>query len=163
PILAFVCTRIIPKLARNLERIDPGGLPPDPLIAGAMSRAVMDTAEWDREFVARFTSKRPRLDEPQVMRIRKLAGAQEAWLEGDVAKMLLIAVATWRIHREHALVDPLGLKLLGSVARVDALRTFNQSWRSLDKWRFDGFSCQCQQVEYFLFERVFHQLCVTRS
>jgi len=90
-----------------------------------MSRAVMDTAERDREFIARLTTKRPWLHEPQVMRIRRLAGAQETWLEVDVAKMLLVAIATWHAYREHALVDPLGLKLVGSVARVDALRTLN--------------------------------------
>ena len=106
----------------------------------------MDTAERYREFIARLTTKRPRLHESQVMRIRRLAGAQEAWLEGDVAKMLLVAVATWRAHREQALVDPLGLKLVGSVTRVDAFRTFNRSWRSLDDWRLDGFNCRCQQL-----------------
>ncbi len=93
-----------------------------------MSGAVMDTAEWYGEFIARLTAKRARLHEPQVMRIRRLTGAQEAGLERDVAKMLLVAVATWRAYREHALVDPLGLKLVGSVARVDALRAFNRSW-----------------------------------
>ena len=92
------------KLARNLERIDARGLPPGPLISSAMSRAVMDMAERYREFIARPTAKCARLDKPQVMRIRRLAGAQEAWLEGDVAKVL------------------------GSVARVDALRTLNRSW-----------------------------------
>ena len=111
-----------------------------------MSRAVMDTAERYREFIARLTAKCARLDKPQVMRIRRFAGAQEAWLEGDVAKMLLVAVATWRAHREQALVDPLGLKLVSSVARVDALRNFNRSWRSLDDWRLDAFNWQCQQL-----------------
>ena len=111
-----------------------------------MSRTVMDTAERYREFIARLTTKRAGLYEPQVMRIRRLAGAQEAWLEGDVAKMLPVAVATWRTYREHALVDPLGLKLVGSVARVDALRTFNRSLRRLDDWRLAGFNWQCQQL-----------------
>ena len=59
-----------------------------------MSCAVMDTAERYREFIARLTTKCTWLHEPQVMRIRRFAGAQEAWLEGDVAKMLLVAVAT---------------------------------------------------------------------
>src|SRR5262249_40162973 len=110
-----------------------------------MSRAVMDTTERYREFIARLTTKRPRLHESQVMRIRRLAGAQEAWLEGDVAKMLLVAVATWRTYREHALVDPLGLKLVGSVARVDVLGAFNRSWQRLDDWRLDGFAWGCRQ------------------
>ena len=140
PTLARVATRVLPKLARNLERVDAGGLPSGPLIAGTMSRAVMDTAERYREFIARLTTKRARLHEPQVMRIGRLAGAQEAWLEGHVAKMFLVAVATWRAYREYALVDPLGLKLIGSCGRVDALRTFNRSWRRIGVWRLDGFS-----------------------
>jgi len=105
----------------------------------------MDTAERYREFIARLTTKRAGLYEPQVMRIRRLAGAQEAWLEGDVAKMLPVAVATWRTYREHALVDPLGLKLVGSVARVDGLRAFNRSGQRLGDWRLDGFTWQCRQ------------------
>jgi len=111
-----------------------------------MSRAVMDTAERYREFIARLATKRARLHEPQVMRISRLAGAHEAWLEGDVPKMLLVAVATWRTYREHALVDPPGLKLVGSVARVDPLRTLNRSWRNLAVWRLAGFNCQCRQL-----------------
>ena len=146
PTLARVATRVLPKLARNLERVDAGGLPSGPLIAGTMSRAVMDTAERYREFIARLTTKRARLHEPQVMRIRTLAGAHEARLEGDVAKMLFVAVATWRAYREHALVDPLRLKLVGSAARVDALRTFNRSWQRLDDWRLDGFNWRCRQL-----------------
>src|SRR5262249_40701463 len=110
---------------------------PQSVVSGAMSRTVMDTAERYREFIARLTTKRARLYEPKVMRIGRLAGAHEAWLEGDVAKMLLVAVATWRTYREHAPVDPLGLKLVSSVARVDPLRTFNRGWRNLAVWRLD--------------------------
>ena len=119
---------------RNLERINTGGPPPGPLITSAMGRAVMDTAERHREFIARLTTERARLHEPQVMRIRRLAATQEARLQGDVAKMLLVAVATWRAYREHALVDSLGLKLVNGVARVDALSAFNRSRQRLDDW-----------------------------
>jgi hypothetical protein len=37
--LALVRARVLPKLARDLDRIDAGSLPPRPLIAGAMRRA----------------------------------------------------------------------------------------------------------------------------
>src|SRR5262249_29956154 len=131
---------------RNLERVDAGRHPPRPLIAGAMSGAVMDTAERYREFIARLTSKRARLHEPQVMRIRRSAGAQEACLEGDIEKMLLVAVGTWGAYREYALIDPLGLKLAGSVAGVDALRTFNRSRRRLENCELAGFTWQCRQL-----------------
>jgi hypothetical protein len=74
--------------------------------------------------------------------------------------MLLVAVATWRTYREHALVDPLGLKPVGSVARVDVLRAFNRSWQRLDDWRL---TWQCRQLGKFPLERVFHELCVSRG
>jgi len=79
-LVIFVCARVLPKLARDLERINSSGLPPGPLIAGAMSRSVMDTSERYREFIACLTTKRARLHKPQVMRIGRLARAQEAWL-----------------------------------------------------------------------------------
>ena len=156
--------RILPKLARNLERIDAGGLPPSPLVASAMSCTVMNTAERNRELIARLATKRPGLHEPQMMRIRGLTGAQEARLEGNVAKMLLIAVATWRANREHALVDTIELKLVGRIAvRVDFQRPLNRRWRRLDDWRLDRFNCRCQQLGKLLFKRVFHQLGVGRG
>src|SRR5262249_8286908 len=105
PILAVACTRVLPKLARNLERIDAGGLPPGPLVAGAMSCTVMDTAKRHCEFIACLTTKRTGLHEPQMMRIRRLAAAQEARLEGNVAKMLAVAVPPWRSDHEDALID----------------------------------------------------------
>ena len=43
-----------------------------------MSRAMMDTAERNREFIARLATKRARLHESQVMRIRRLPAAQKA-------------------------------------------------------------------------------------
>ena len=86
-----------------------------------MSRAVMDTAERYREFIARLTTKRTRLHEAQVMRIGRFAGTQEAWLEGDVAKMLLVAVATRYTQGQSALVDPARQTRLGGSARLRAL------------------------------------------
>ena len=59
---------------------------------------MMGTAERDREFIARFTTKRARLHELQVMGI----GGR---LPGNVPEVLLVAVATWGAQREHALVD----------------------------------------------------------
>ena len=47
----------------------------------------MGTAERDREFIARFTTKRARLHELQVMGIGGLAGAQEAGLLGNVPEV----------------------------------------------------------------------------
>src|SRR5262249_8910953 len=105
PILAVGRMRVLPKLARNLERIDAGGLPPGPLVAGAMSCTVMDTAKWHCEFITCLTTKGTGLQEPQMMCIRRLGAAQETRLEGNVAKMLAVAVPPWRSDHEDALID----------------------------------------------------------
>ena len=83
---------------------------------------MMGTAERDREFIARFTTKRARLHELQVMGIGGLAGAQEAGLLGNVPEVLLVAVAARRAQREHALVDPTGLMPLGTAAHARGIR-----------------------------------------
>src|SRR5207244_6656810 len=118
--------RVFPTLTSHLKRIDAGRLPPGPLVASAMRCAVMGTAERYREFIARLAAERTRLHEAQVVSVRRLAGAEQAWLAGDVPQMLLVAVATWRADREHALVDPAGLKPIGTIARLGLLRGGNQ-------------------------------------
>jgi len=50
PDAAFVEARRLPELASGLDRVDAGGVPPRPLVAGAMRSAMMGAAEWDREF-----------------------------------------------------------------------------------------------------------------
>src|SRR5260370_42491139 len=96
-----------------------------------MSPAVMDTAERYREFIACLTTKRTRLHEPQMMRIGRLAAAQSARLEANVAQMLAAAVPPWRSDREDALIDagrliapPAGrcrLRLRGLLSRYPAV------------------------------------------
>src|SRR5207248_1550343 len=76
---------------------------------GAMSRAVVGAAKRDGEFVAGFASERPRLDVSKMMRVRRLAAANEAWLLGHIAQMVPIAVTTRRSNREHTLIDSSGL------------------------------------------------------
>ena len=70
-----------------------------------MHRAMMDTAEGHGEFIAGLAPKRPRLQVAQVMRVGGLATANEAWLLGDGAKVLPVAVATRCGHCEYTLVD----------------------------------------------------------
>jgi hypothetical protein len=48
-----------------------------------MHLAMMATAQWDNELVADLAPKCPMLGEPQVMRIRRLASTNQAWLRGD--------------------------------------------------------------------------------
>ena len=94
-----------PKLARNLERVDVGLLPPGFLVTRPMNRAVMGPAKRDGEFIARLAAKRPRLDKSDVMRLRGFAAAQYARLFGHEPQVFLIAEAIRRADGEHALVD----------------------------------------------------------
>src|SRR5262245_58166654 len=70
-----------------------------------MDRAMMDTAERHGEFIAGLAAERTRLQVAQVMRVRWLATADEAWLLGDSAKVLPVAITPWCSNREEALVD----------------------------------------------------------
>ena len=83
----------------------------------------MDAAERDREFVAGLAAKRPRLHEPQVMRVGGLAAADQARLLGDIAKVVPVAIAPRCRNGEHALVDAVGLIRIGTTARADLLTT----------------------------------------
>ena len=69
---------------------------------------MMDAAERDREFVAGLAAERPRLHEAQMVRVRRLAAADEARLSGDISQVLPVAVAARGGDRENALVDALG-------------------------------------------------------
>jgi hypothetical protein len=74
---------MVPELAGDVDWVHAGGLPPCSLIAGAMDRAVMDTAERDSELVAGPSTESARLHVPKMMWIRRLAAADEARLLGD--------------------------------------------------------------------------------
>jgi hypothetical protein len=54
-------TRVFFQNLRDLNRVDAGGLPPCSLIAGAMNRMVMDTAERHSKLVAGSSTESPRL------------------------------------------------------------------------------------------------------
>jgi hypothetical protein len=83
---------IFPQLTRDFDWIDAGRLPPTALVAGAMDGAMMDTAERHGEFIAGLAAERARLQVAQVMRVGWLAAADEAWLLGDGAKVLPVAI-----------------------------------------------------------------------
>jgi hypothetical protein len=59
-----------PQLARDLDRVDAGLLPPRPLIADPVNLAVMRPAQGRDEFIADLAAQRTRLHEAQVMRVR---------------------------------------------------------------------------------------------
>ena len=99
---------LVPKLTRDLDRVDAGLLPPGALVNGAMKRPVMDAAERHREFVACFAAEHPRLHKPKVMGSTS-SGRKAGRVAGRQAKVLPVAVTTGRRHREPTLVDAVGL------------------------------------------------------
>ena len=72
-----------PELTGDLNGVDAGGLPPGLLVAGAMDRAVMRTAERDGKFVARFAAERPWLQVAKMMGVGLFAAAYETRLLGN--------------------------------------------------------------------------------
>jgi hypothetical protein len=96
--------RLLPELAGDLDWIDPSCFPLGLLVAGTMNLAVVDPAERYGEFVADLAGERPRLGEPQVVRIRGLAAADQARLLGNEAQVLAVAIAPRRRHGKDALV-----------------------------------------------------------
>ena len=86
---------VLPQLAGDLDRIDAGPLPPSSLVASAMHRAMMDTAQRHGEFIAGLAAECARLQITKMMRVRRPATADEAWLLGDRAKVLPVAITSW--------------------------------------------------------------------
>ena len=106
---SFICARAAPKFSGYLDWVDTGLLPPCSLVACAMNRAVVDAAEWHREFIAGLTSERPWLHVSKMMRVRWLAAAYEASLLSDVAQMLPVAIPTRCCNCKDTFVDASGL------------------------------------------------------
>src|SRR5262245_13320677 len=74
---------IFPQLTRDLNGIDAGCPPQTALVAGAMDRAMMDTAERHGELIAGLAAERARLQVPQMVRVAWLAPADQAGLLGE--------------------------------------------------------------------------------
>jgi hypothetical protein len=91
---------LFPEPARDLDRLDAGGLPPSALITDAMNRAVMHAAERHRELIAYFYAQRARLRKVQVMRVTWVTATDDAGLRSNKAKVRLVAAALW--FREEA-------------------------------------------------------------
>jgi hypothetical protein len=118
---------VIPELARDLDRVYAGRLPPCSLVAGAVDLTVVNTAERDGEFVASPSTEGPRLHVSKMMRVRRLAAADEACLLGDVTQMLAVAVPARCSDREDALVNAFGQNTFGSQGFRLVLR--HHRWR----------------------------------
>src|SRR6516164_2425777 len=101
--------RRLPEPAGNLDRVDAGLPPPRTLVAGAVHRAMMPAAEWDRELIADLAPQRARLSKSEVVGVRGLAAAEQARLLGDIAQVLPVTIAPRSCKDEHAVVDAVGL------------------------------------------------------
>ena len=96
-----------------------------------MHRAVMSATEWDREFIADLAAEGTGLRESEVVRVSRLAAAQETRLLGDVAQVLPVAITTRRSDREDALVDALRLTGVGAFGGGNHLRPLNLRQRRI--------------------------------
>ena len=75
---------------------------------------MMDAAERHRELVARLAAQGPRLHEPKMMRVGRLATTEEAGLLGDIAKVRFVAIAAGSGNRERTFVDAGWLVITGN-------------------------------------------------
>ena len=120
--LSLVYAGVFPQFMGDLVWIDASRLPPGSLVAGAMDRAVMRTAERDGEFIAGSAAERARLQIAKMMRVGWPAAADEARLLGDIVKMLPVAIPPWRGNGEDAFVDADGLVRLGTCGPARPLK-----------------------------------------
>ena len=128
PDAPFVEARRLPELAGGLDRVDAGGLPPSPLVAGAVRGTMMGAAERHRELVARLAAERRRLHVAQMMGIRRLAAADEARLLRHEPQMVPVTIAAGGGDRQHALVDPGRSTWVGGLGAVGGGRSDLLSW-----------------------------------
>src|SRR5262245_27817030 len=66
---------------------------------------MVPSAERDSELVTDLAAECAGLGESKMVGVRGLTAAHEARLLGDIAKVLSVAIAPRRRHREHALID----------------------------------------------------------
>ena len=78
-----------PQLARDLKWIDVTLLPPLPLLECGVDLVVVDGAQRHGELIADLERNAPRLGVANMMCMRRSAAANNAWLLGDKAEMLL--------------------------------------------------------------------------
>src|SRR4051812_28452300 len=60
---------LVPKVTRDLDRINSHRVPPCRLVAGIVQFIVMPSAERNGELVAHLATERPRLSKARVMRV----------------------------------------------------------------------------------------------
>src|SRR6516225_8288569 len=94
-----------PKNASRRARIDTALLPPHGFVTAAMNFAVMSSAKRNRELIADFAAKRPRLRKTEMMHVGGTPAANQAWLLGDRFHMLAVADPAQHGQRQDRFVD----------------------------------------------------------
>jgi hypothetical protein len=107
--------RLLPEPERDRQGIDVDLLPPGGFVAVAVHFAVVSTAYGHCELVAHLAAERSLLREPEVMRFRRQASANDARLSGDQAEVKLIAIPTWLRQSKDAFVDPFDRRSAGAL------------------------------------------------
>jgi hypothetical protein len=97
---------------------------------------MMGPAKWDRELIADPTPQRPRLHEPQMMRVRRAPSADKAGLCSNELEVRTIAVTAGFTQRKCALIDVPGdgiihppFSLCGCGSRLNPNLNYSRFWR----------------------------------
>ena len=112
---------LLPKSFGDLQGIDLQIFPKSGFVPGLMNLAVVSAAERDGELVADLATERLRLAKAEVMRVSRLAAADQAGLGGNKSQMSLVAKAFWLSEGENAFVDLLRSRLCCSERCFGAL------------------------------------------
>ena len=83
-------------------------VPPRAFIAGLVQLPMMPAAKGDCKFIADLKPHRPRLRKAQMVGIGWLAAADQVGLAGDIAQVVLIAIAQRLADRETGLLRRFG-------------------------------------------------------
>jgi hypothetical protein len=94
-----------PEAVRGFERVKAFCRPPIYFPPGAMQFAVMCATKRNGEFVADLLSKSTRLCKTQMVRVARLAAADEAGLPGHKAQVLLVPKPLGLRQGQEAFVD----------------------------------------------------------
>ena len=126
--VAMYASRLLPKPQRNWHRVNVELIPPRSLIADAVQLAMVNAAERNRELVGHSAPERSRLREPQVVWIRRLAAAYQAWAFGYPFDMHFVSEPAGFWEGEHAFVDWLAAGAAVSCVSISRRRLLG-SWR----------------------------------
>ena len=96
-----------PQVASRNGRIKSGFLPPSDLIAAAMYRAMVPSAQRHGELIADLSAECPTLRKAQVVGIAGLATANQTRLLGHMSDVIAVANPARLWQRQHTFVDHL--------------------------------------------------------